>query len=200
MPLEMLGRTRFPPIGEPPYVVTLAPYGFFWFRSRNRRSGAASNRRPFRNSRPWWCRSADLDVVAHTRGVLERDVLPEYLARPLVSEALAQHITKGHLSGPVLRYRRQPPWLAFFEVTTELGEIVPLRAADADPMGSLRPRAYDPARFAAVRHGPREGTLLDAPPTRYSSSFCCAICANPSASITENGLRLEFRPTARLRR
>src|SRR4029078_969039 len=31
VPLEMLGRAAFPPIGDEPYVVTLAPYGFFWF-------------------------------------------------------------------------------------------------------------------------------------------------------------------------
>jgi maltose alpha-D-glucosyltransferase/alpha-amylase len=31
-PEEMLGRTRFPRIGELPYLLTLAPHGFFWFR------------------------------------------------------------------------------------------------------------------------------------------------------------------------
>jgi maltose alpha-D-glucosyltransferase/alpha-amylase len=31
-PIEELGDTRFPPIGELPYFVTLHPYGFFWFR------------------------------------------------------------------------------------------------------------------------------------------------------------------------
>ena len=31
VPQEMLGRTRFPRIGELPYLVTLPPYGFFWF-------------------------------------------------------------------------------------------------------------------------------------------------------------------------
>src|SRR5690349_22228966 len=30
-PQEMLGRTKFPRIGELPYLVTLPPYGFFWF-------------------------------------------------------------------------------------------------------------------------------------------------------------------------
>jgi maltose alpha-D-glucosyltransferase / alpha-amylase len=28
----MLGRTRFPAIGELPYLLTLAPRGFFWFQ------------------------------------------------------------------------------------------------------------------------------------------------------------------------
>ena len=31
VPQEMLGRTNFPRIGELPYLVTLPPYGFFWF-------------------------------------------------------------------------------------------------------------------------------------------------------------------------
>ena len=30
-PVEMLGGTRFPRIGSLPYLVTLAPRGFFWF-------------------------------------------------------------------------------------------------------------------------------------------------------------------------
>jgi maltose alpha-D-glucosyltransferase/alpha-amylase len=30
-PVEMFGRSRFPRIGELPYLLTLAPRGFFWF-------------------------------------------------------------------------------------------------------------------------------------------------------------------------
>jgi maltose alpha-D-glucosyltransferase/alpha-amylase len=35
VPEEMFGRTRFPRIGELPYLLTLAPRGFFWFQLRN---------------------------------------------------------------------------------------------------------------------------------------------------------------------
>src|SRR4029078_4368966 len=31
-PVEMLGRTEFPRIGDNPYFLTLAPYGFYWFQ------------------------------------------------------------------------------------------------------------------------------------------------------------------------
>jgi maltose alpha-D-glucosyltransferase / alpha-amylase len=34
VPEEMFGRTRFPAIGELPYLLTLAPRGFFWFQLR----------------------------------------------------------------------------------------------------------------------------------------------------------------------
>ncbi len=34
VPEEMFGRTPFPPIGDLPYLLTLAPRGFFWFQLR----------------------------------------------------------------------------------------------------------------------------------------------------------------------
>jgi hypothetical protein len=32
VPIELLGRTPFPPIGELPYLLTLPGHGFYWFR------------------------------------------------------------------------------------------------------------------------------------------------------------------------
>jgi maltose alpha-D-glucosyltransferase / alpha-amylase len=34
IPIEMFGRSLFPRIGEAPYVLTLGPYDFYWFRLR----------------------------------------------------------------------------------------------------------------------------------------------------------------------
>jgi maltose alpha-D-glucosyltransferase/alpha-amylase len=31
VPIELMGRVPFPPIGELPYFVTLAGHGFYWF-------------------------------------------------------------------------------------------------------------------------------------------------------------------------
>jgi len=31
-PVEILGNTPFPPVGDLPYFITLPPYGFYWFR------------------------------------------------------------------------------------------------------------------------------------------------------------------------
>jgi maltose alpha-D-glucosyltransferase/alpha-amylase len=39
IPEEMFGRTRFPRIGELPYLLTLAPRGFFWFQLRKEEGG-----------------------------------------------------------------------------------------------------------------------------------------------------------------
>jgi len=32
IPVEMIGRTEFPPIGDLPYFLTLGPHSFYWFR------------------------------------------------------------------------------------------------------------------------------------------------------------------------
>ncbi|MGH6647000.1 maltose alpha-D-glucosyltransferase [Aquabacterium sp.] len=32
VPVEMMGRTAFPPIGELPYLLTIAAHGFYWFK------------------------------------------------------------------------------------------------------------------------------------------------------------------------
>jgi maltose alpha-D-glucosyltransferase/alpha-amylase len=42
VPVEMIGDTRFPPIRREPYVLSLGPHGFYWFRLEGRQ------RRPVR--------------------------------------------------------------------------------------------------------------------------------------------------------
>jgi maltose alpha-D-glucosyltransferase/alpha-amylase len=37
VPVEVLGRTPFPPVGELPYLLTLGPYAFYWFQLRPQR-------------------------------------------------------------------------------------------------------------------------------------------------------------------
>jgi len=34
IPIEMFGKNLFPRIGSSPYLLTLGPYQFFWFRLR----------------------------------------------------------------------------------------------------------------------------------------------------------------------
>ena len=42
VPVEMLGDTRFPPIGREPYFLSLGPHGYYWLRLEGRQ------RRPVR--------------------------------------------------------------------------------------------------------------------------------------------------------
>jgi maltose alpha-D-glucosyltransferase/alpha-amylase len=32
VPVEVFGRSQFPPVGDLPYLLTLAPRGFYWFQ------------------------------------------------------------------------------------------------------------------------------------------------------------------------
>ena len=82
VPLEMLGRTRFPAIGELPYMVTLAPYGFYWFQleERDRSEHVSPSVVPEFETLVIPV-GATWVSLARTRGVFERDVLPGLLAR-----------------------------------------------------------------------------------------------------------------------
>jgi len=52
-PREILGHTSFPPIGELPYFLTLAPYGFYWFTLEPPEPGSASDDPPPLLSTTW---------------------------------------------------------------------------------------------------------------------------------------------------
>ncbi len=42
VPIEVFGQTRFPPIGDLPYLVTLGPHAFYWLSLESRRPAAAT--------------------------------------------------------------------------------------------------------------------------------------------------------------
>jgi maltose alpha-D-glucosyltransferase/alpha-amylase len=85
VPVEMLGGAAFPPIGQLPYLLTLPPYGFYWFVL------APLSRMP-----TWFVpapqplpefvtlvvRNSLQELLAEPiRSVLEREVLPAYLPK-----------------------------------------------------------------------------------------------------------------------
>ena len=46
VPVELFGRTAFPPIGQLPYLLTLGPHNFYWFLLQTRRSSDERGRGP----------------------------------------------------------------------------------------------------------------------------------------------------------
>ena len=81
VPFELLGRTSFPPIGEARYLITLAPYGFYWFQLCEREQSTLEV--------PTTPVEFETLVVTdgwrsllhgRSRSILERDVLPAFLA------------------------------------------------------------------------------------------------------------------------
>jgi maltose alpha-D-glucosyltransferase/alpha-amylase len=198
IPLEMLGRTRFPAIGELPYMITLAPYGFYWFELTD---GGKSEQPAPRVVPEFETLVVPLNStwvsLARTRGVFERDVLPGFLARSRwYAERNPKEIQPTLTSAvPFCVIGDNRPWVAFFE-TTQRGVtgryVLPMQI---EWVRFDRER-YNPKALAAVRQGAREGTLLD---VASDSIFIGLFLRNlqQSETVEENALRLEFRPTGR---
>ena len=200
IPLEMLGRTRFPAIGELPYMITLSPYGFYWFQLQEPDKSQAAPQRAVPEFETLVVPLNSTWVsLARTRGVFERDVLPGHLARTRwYPERTAKAIQPRLVSAtPFCDIGDNRPWLAFFE-TTQRGVtsryVLPIRI---EWVRFDRER-YNPRALAAVRQGAREGTLLD---VATDEIFIALLLRNLTQSLTveeeEQGLRLEFRPTNR---
>jgi maltose alpha-D-glucosyltransferase/alpha-amylase len=198
IPLEMLGRTRFPAIGELPYMITLAPYGFYWFQLREREKSehvAPSIVPEFETlvvplNATWVS-------LARTRGVFERDVLPGFLARSRwYPERSPKAIHPTLISAiPFCDIGDNRPWLAVFEAT-QAGETARYVLPMQIEWVRFDRERHNPRAFAAVRQGAREGTLLD---VASDQIFIALLLRNLSEQLTveEGGLRLEFRPTSR---
>ena len=165
VPLEMLGRTRFPPIGEAPFVVTLAPYGFFWFLL----SEEASERADAPSIVPELATLVIKDgwgdlVNGRSRAIFERDVLPGFLpARRWFAEKGSWRIDPK-IEAALELGRGDPGFLwTVIEVATERGGdryALPLTVT-----WNRLDRAAGNAGahvLAPVRRGSREGMLIDA--------------------------------------
>ncbi|HWX04271.1 MAG TPA: maltose alpha-D-glucosyltransferase [Bradyrhizobium sp.] len=198
IPLEMLGRTHFPAIGELPYMITLAPYGFYWFqlRERDKSEHVAPSVVPEFETLVVPL-GATWVSLARTRGVFERDVLPGHLARtrwyPERSPKAIQPVLTSAV--PFCDIGDNRPWLAFFEATQRGATARYVLPMQIEWVRFDRER-YNPRAFAAVRQGAREGTLLD---VATDHIFIALLLRNLRGSLTveENDLRLEFRPTSR---
>jgi maltose alpha-D-glucosyltransferase/alpha-amylase len=200
IPLEMLGRTRFPAIGELPYMITLAPYGFYWFQlQESAKSEPAVPRAVPEFETLVVPLNSTWVSLARTRGVFERDVLPGHLARTRwYPEHSARAIQPTVVSAiPFCDIGDNRPWLAFFETTQRGITSRYLLPMQIEWVRFDRER-YNPRAFAAVRQGAREGTLLD---VATDQIFIALLLRNLRESLVvdegEQGLKLEFKPTSR---
>lgn len=199
VPIEMLGRTSFPPIGELPYLVTLAPYGFYWFQLEKPDPAK-------KDAAPAWQEFETLVVPAgstwmslsRTRGIFERDVLPPYLARARwYPEQNAAMIRARLTSASPLRTEGEArPWLAFFDTGRDdkiTRYMMPLQIE----WTRFDRERVNPRALAAVRQGAREGTLLD---VATEPVFITQVLENlrQSQVVEDLGLRVEYLPTSKL--
>ena len=199
IPQEMLGRTSFPAIGDLPYMITLGPYGFYWFQLRESQRSEPAVVKPILEfvtlvvpiGATWMS-------LARARGVFERDVLPTHLARTRwYPEHAAKAIQPTLTSAvPFCDIGDNRPWLAFFQATQHgvtARYVLPMQIEWV----RFDREQYNPKAFAAVRQGAREGTLLDVATDQIFLALLMRNLRN-SLVVEEAGNRLEFQPTIRL--
>jgi len=194
VPLELLGRKDFPPIGDRPYVVTLAPYGFFWFQL------CEKVREPI--EAPSIAPEFDTLVISYgwhslaqgrSRALLERDVLPAFLAsRRWFPSRDSLAISARLLTTIPLGVASQDTALALIEAKTPHSTgtwLLPLKI----DWTRLDRRQRNPNALAAVRRGPHEGTLLD---ITADAGFISLLVGKVrgSETIEFEDKRIEFRP------
>ncbi|HUF12478.1 MAG TPA: maltose alpha-D-glucosyltransferase [Longimicrobiales bacterium] len=104
VPVELMGRVSFPPIGERPYFFTLGPHSFHWFALEPQRPGVRQRPRDAATGR-------DLDLLpalrvdgewtdllgGRARARIE-EILPDFLADQRWYRAKSQTIRAVHLS------------------------------------------------------------------------------------------------------
>jgi maltose alpha-D-glucosyltransferase/alpha-amylase len=167
-PIELLGRSVFPPIGETPYLLTLQAYSFFWFDLVPAAPETATVPAP-----PEFVTLvmpqgfADL-FRPHNRRLLEEEVLPNYLPRQRWFAGKDARVRAGLVAAQGELAGGAPPetfLAAVVEADLAQGErqryFVPLATVWAHPESELR-QALLPATLAELRQWRREGALVDA--------------------------------------
>ena len=84
IPIELDGGSVFPPIGQLTYLLTLAPYGFYWFNLAEETAWPSLHTpapEPMPEYQTIVFRKSFLEGLLAARSVLEREVLPSYLPK-----------------------------------------------------------------------------------------------------------------------
>ena len=212
VPLEMMGRTAFPPIGEPPYLLTLPACGFYWFRLAAdievphwHEERLAPEERPvlvlfdgwtslFRDRVvPWRIRMAE-----QLRAQFETEVLPRYVASQRWYASKGVPIKRAALSDWVLWEPVRSSWLiAILQVEAASEQstyFLPMCLAWEDG-DEEHLRAMAASTLARVRQQSQVGALADA---FADENFCRAVVEAIGAGrevACAHG-KLRFAPTA----
>jgi len=211
VPVELLGRTAFPPVGELPYLLTLPAHGFYWFRlARDAEVPAWHEERLPREDLPvlvlfdgWTSFFRDrvlpwrIGMADKARAQLEQDVLPGYLASQHWFAARATTPPLARILDHCLWDAAGEQWmLTLLNVGTHDGTqhyFVPLSLA-WDDRDEEKQRTLAPAVVAKVRQQANVGVLADA---FADPAFCRALTRAAGAALeipTQHG-RLCFTPT-----
>ncbi|MDQ2801216.1 MAG: putative maltokinase, partial [Pseudomonadota bacterium] len=165
LPVELDGGSIFPPIGQLTYLLTLPPYGFYWFLLA-REAEWPSWHTPAPEAMPEYqtivIRRSLADALATARVALEREILPAYLAVRRWFAAKDQKLRSVRVARltPLPQTDREL-LLAEIETETAAGTshwLLPLTVIWEDEPPAALPGQLALAR---VRRGGRVGLLTD---------------------------------------
>jgi maltose alpha-D-glucosyltransferase/alpha-amylase len=212
VPVELLGRTTFPPIGELPYLLTLPRHGFYWFRLATDVEVPRWHEEPLsREDLPvlvlfdgWMSFFRDrvvpwrIGMAQKVREQLEVDVLPRYVATQRWYGAKGEKVKRARLADHVVWEVGGESWL-IAQLEVEGGPetaryLVPLALAWED-RDEARMKSLAPATLAKVRQQANVGVLADAfADEAFYRAVIGAIAASHGVATTSG--RLRFTPTA----
>jgi maltose alpha-D-glucosyltransferase / alpha-amylase len=166
VPIELTGGSLFPPIGQLTYLLTLPPYGFYWFVLATRSDPPAWHT-PAPEPMPEYItlvtRNTIVDAIHAGETVFLRDVLPSYLTKRRWFSAKDQTIKSA-----TVRYLAPLPGgdreVLLAEIETQADHdrhrwLLPLSVMWEDEPPIALPGQLALAR---VRRGRRTGLLTDA--------------------------------------
>ena len=211
VPVEMTGRTAFPPIGELPYLLTLPAHCFYWFRlaadaevPRWHAEHLARDDIPvlvlfdgwlsfFRDRVVPW----RIGMALKIREQLEAEVLPGYIEAQRWHDGGGGKPRRARLADHALWEAAGRTWLvAQFEIETETGPapcFLPLALA-WEQTEEARVRGLAASAVAKVRQKANVGILVDA----FADEFFCRELVKAIGAGSElpavNG-RFRFAPT-----
>lgn len=172
VPVEMVGGSTFPPIGQLPYLLTLPPYGFYWFllaTSARMPSWHVPAPEPLPDLSTIVLRRDVTEILEpEKRSVLERDVLPAYLPKRRWYAAKQERLNSVRivhstlLPVPSAQPHSAPMVLAEIEtVAAGRGEryLLPIGFVREEDIATALPQQLALAR---VRRGRQVGYLTDA--------------------------------------
>jgi maltose alpha-D-glucosyltransferase / alpha-amylase len=167
VPVEMLGGAAFPPIGQLPYLLTLPPYGFYWFLLATAAQMPAwhtQQQEPLPEYHTFILRGSLDELTSGTpRALLEREILPAWLPKRRWFGGKDERVEEvAIVEVSTLPGVRPPILLTELEVQTSRGREryqLPFGFISEDDVTAALPQQLALAR---VRRGSRVGLLTDA--------------------------------------
>ncbi len=186
----------FRPIGQLPYLLTLSPYGFYWFALATQTDWPTQHT-PAPELMPDYqtfvIRKCLADALIGARAMLEREVLPTYLSKRRWFAMKDQSLIGVGLA-LITQLTEQDLLLAEVEIDTPVGTsrwLLPLGIAGEDHLSGPLPAQL---ALASVRRGARVGLLTDG---FALAEFALAIMTGlaKARTIPSGGGEVRFLPT-----